>query len=158
MGDAVSKRGRGAEIDQARIDLLAAAQLDDQLRRPVADAAILDIDQGPVTGLDHVAGDELSDAVRPDDLEIGTRRQDATVEPRALHDAAGDRDDAPLADGRLTDLDRWRDADLEIGHMLEPRNRKVCHGLLRSLRLAKVGDIANVIDSSLALNTCHTAR
>src|SRR5450631_1231237 len=96
----------GAEIDQIRIDRLAALEFLQQIQRPEPDALVFDINDGAVVGLEGVFRLQLDQFVRPDDLEIGTERTDLAVDVRSAHLAAHDWNDAADA---MTGLARGDD-------------------------------------------------
>ena len=86
-----------AEIDQFRVDRLAALQLLQQFDRAEAKALVLDIDHRAVVGLEGIFRLEFDQLVGPDDLEVGAERADLAIDPLAADLAAGNRNDAANA-------------------------------------------------------------
>ena len=72
-------------------------------------------------GFDRVAGLDIGGAVVADELPVGAARQDAPLELRPVHRAAGDADDAALAIGRAAEVQHG----LELG--LDGEDRLVGH-------------------------------
>ena len=83
----------GAEIDQFRIDRLAAFQPLQQFDRAETNAPVLDIDHRAVVGLERIFRFEFDQFVGPDDLEVRAERADLAVDALAAHLAADDRND-----------------------------------------------------------------
>src|SRR6516165_7265452 len=95
---------RAAAIDQLRIDRLVALELLQQIKRPEADALVLDIDDRAVVGLKRIFRFQLDQLVGPDDLEIRAEWTDLAVD-LAAHFTADDRHDAADAMADLAGTD-----------------------------------------------------
>src|ERR1035438_2599635 len=102
-----------AKIDQGGIDGLAFCDAVQQRLRPEADADILDIDDSAVVHLKGVFGLELSQAVRPDDLEVGTIGKDRALDAWPKNFAAENRNNPPDAMAEIAGHDRRADLDGE---------------------------------------------
>ena len=101
---------------------LALRQALQDLRAGRAQAFVLNIDQGAGIAADRIARHHLDRAVRPDDLPVRAAGQDFAGEPRAMHFAAHDVDDAAMAAGRLAQvLDR---SHLRLDGEGEPQRRR----------------------------------
>src|SRR5581483_2286743 len=87
---------RGAAIDEFRVDRLVALEPLQQLRRPEADALVLDIDDCAIVGLKRIFRLQLDQLIGPDDLEVRTERADLAVD-LPTHLTADDRHDAAHA-------------------------------------------------------------
>src|SRR6185437_14717277 len=83
----------GAEIDQFRVDRLAALQLLQEIDRAEAHPLVLDIDGRAIVGLESVFGLELDQFVGADDLEVGAERADLAADALSPHLAASNRND-----------------------------------------------------------------
>ena len=120
----------GAEIIERGIDAVAPRQPLQHRRRTMPQAVAGDQDARAAIGLDGVARLDVGGAVAAHDLPIGAARQDAAVELRAPHGAAGNVDDAPLAIGRAAQIHDGREFGVDGedrfcaqhgGHLLEPK-------------------------------------
>src|SRR6476661_3816839 len=105
---------RGTEIDEVRIDGLAAHELLYRLLGPVPQAAIDDVNQRAARRFEHIFGLKLHDAVGAQNLVIGAAWKDPAAEPRAFDGAAEDGDDPPQARPRLANRGRLTDLDADV--------------------------------------------
>src|SRR4051794_33736856 len=102
-----------AEIDQRRIDALAARNAIERFLRSETDADVLDIDDGAVMHLKRVFCFQLGKAVGTDHLEIRAGGKDGAAHVWSMHLAAENRDDSPYTPADVAGDDRRADVDDE---------------------------------------------
>ena len=95
------------------------SELPDDFRRAVPVAAVPDVDQSAVGGLQRVARVEVGDAVGADHLPVGAAGKHAPGQPLAGEAPAGDADDAPAAERRVAQLLGGSQGDFSFEELLE---------------------------------------
>src|SRR5688572_9861145 len=121
IGTGRLERRHRPEVDQCRIHRLASQQPLHHIRRGVADALVLHVDDLPLVGLERVARIELREAIRLDDLPVGAAGEHLPLDRRPLERAAEDLHDPPATVRHLADLGGGRDRNARLERERQPR-------------------------------------